>query len=240
MSELPASDKKMKQQINTVTPIKIDWPKSNQVRIRKVVSRSNHRVTGKYPSLKMGRIMQWESTLERDAFILMDVDPSVIEYHEQPAKISYYIDGNKHEHFPDVLVVRPDGSYFVEIKHDKDASKDKVATRTQLLSEQLPALGFGYLVLTETELRTGSKLENSRRLLRYGRMKPDITTMERIKREYFSSGCCCLGDILSNSNCNRDYPPICRMVLDGILNIDVNRLWYDKTPIAFNYQLEVK
>ncbi len=54
----------------------IEWAEQGK-RDRKVVRRSNYRVTGKYPSWKMLRMMQWESTIERDAFYLFDGTPNI-------------------------------------------------------------------------------------------------------------------------------------------------------------------
>jgi len=220
--------------------IMLEWPQAGKHRIRKVVSRSNHRVTGKYPSLKMGRMMHWESTLERDAFMLMDINRSILKFHEQPAKITYWLDGEKHIHYPDILTTSHEGSCFVEIKEEKDASKDEVSARTQLLSEQLPMQGYSYLVFTEEEIRKNPNLENVRRLLRYGRIKPDIQTIERIKKDYFSSGECLSGDITSSANCNSDYPVICRMIIDGMLTKDINQIWDAQTQIALNYKFGVQ
>lgn len=220
--------------------VSIEWPEANQQRIRKVVSRSNHRVTGKYPSLKMGRMMHWESTLERDAFMFMDINGLIKEFHEQPAKIIYCLDGEKHAHFPDILATTLEGLCFIEIKEEKDASKCEVRARTQLLSEQLPLRGYSYLVLTEQEIRRAPRLDNVRRLLRYGRIKPDIQTIERIKREYFSSDECLLGDITLSENCNSDYPTLCRMIIDGMLTTDINQIWNDQTPIALNHKFGVQ
>src|SRR5215813_8651303 len=44
---------------------------------RNVVTRSRVRPTGKYPSWKMERMLEWESRNELHAFRLLDCDPSV-------------------------------------------------------------------------------------------------------------------------------------------------------------------
>jgi len=44
---------------------------------------------GKFASVKTGRIAWYESLLERDYMYLLDFDPDVTYWHEQPLKIRY-------------------------------------------------------------------------------------------------------------------------------------------------------
>src|ERR1039457_2276067 len=78
------------------------FPAPGQMRFRRVVSRSNARSAGKYPSWKMDRMMHWESNNELNAFRLLDCDPNVTSYSEQPCRIAYVMDGVERIHFPDI------------------------------------------------------------------------------------------------------------------------------------------
>ena len=84
--------------------VEIEFPKDGRVRSRTVVSRSRARPTGKYPSFKMGRMIQWESNNELNAYRLLDATPEVLAYHEQPLTIRFTLNGEPHIHYPDVLV----------------------------------------------------------------------------------------------------------------------------------------
>ena len=86
------------------------FPEPGQMRSRKVVSRSNARSTGKYPSWKMGRMIHWESINELNAFRLLDCDPNVTSYSEQPCQIAYVLDGVERIHYPDILVTTTAGN----------------------------------------------------------------------------------------------------------------------------------
>jgi hypothetical protein len=57
--------------------LRIAFSSPEQVRSRRVVTRSRFRLTGKYPSWKMERMLQWESINELNAFRLLDCDPRV-------------------------------------------------------------------------------------------------------------------------------------------------------------------
>src|SRR5882757_3729479 len=98
------------------------FPAPGQMRSRKVVSRSNARSTGKYPSWKMGRMMHWESANELNAFRLLDCDPNVTSYCEQPCQIRYTLNGVERVHYPDILVTTTAGKQFWEVKLRSNAS----------------------------------------------------------------------------------------------------------------------
>jgi hypothetical protein len=62
---------------------------SGAARARKITNAGNRKVIGKFPSLKMNRVIWWESQLERDYIYLLEIDPEVLSYSEQPFTISY-------------------------------------------------------------------------------------------------------------------------------------------------------
>ena len=76
------------KQVTAVPSIEINFPKNGKIRSRKVVSRSNARNSGKYPSWKMQRMMQWESPHEGNAMRILDATPNVISFNEQPDRKS--------------------------------------------------------------------------------------------------------------------------------------------------------
>lgn len=108
-------------------------PSANTGRARTVVSRSRSRPTGKYPSWKTGRMVEWESHNELNALRLLDADPNIRTFREQPLTIRYALDGEVHLHFPDVLVDRVCGRELWEIKPAAHACDPKVVARTRLL-----------------------------------------------------------------------------------------------------------
>lgn len=62
---------------------------SGAARARKITNAGNRKVIGKFPSLKMNAVISWESQLERDYIYLLEIDPEVLSYGEQPFTISY-------------------------------------------------------------------------------------------------------------------------------------------------------
>ena len=108
----------------------IVFPEKDHLRSRKVVSRSRSRPTGKYPSWKMRRMVHWESENELNAFRLLDCDPDVTSYHEQPCKVEFVQDGLARSHYPDILVKKNGRKELWEVKNEAQAEESEVVTRT--------------------------------------------------------------------------------------------------------------
>lgn len=69
------------------------------------IKKSYRNVTGVLSSKKTDRLVQSESTLERDLYNLLEFDPLVSSYEEQPVTVAYQIpDGRASIYTPDVIV----------------------------------------------------------------------------------------------------------------------------------------
>jgi hypothetical protein len=131
-----------------------DW------RARRVVSPSRARPTGKYASWKMRRMIRWESQNELNAYRLLDANPAVEAYQEQPLGICYVLNGEAHTHYPDALIDWTDHRELLDIKRRTEATKPGIVARTQLLEAALPARGYSYRMLTAEELEKQLRLFN--------------------------------------------------------------------------------
>jgi putative transposase len=89
--------------------------------VRKVRGGASN-VSGRYPSVKMGMSIQFESQhVELWAIYAMERDDKVLEYYDQPTRIQLHYrarSGRKTSpwHTPDFLVIRPNGAGFEEWK----------------------------------------------------------------------------------------------------------------------------
>ncbi len=87
---------------------------------RRVQGRAGN-VSGQYPSRKMGFGIQFESRHnELAAITLMEHDPTVLEYYDQPERITLTYQGPQKRvsvrHTPDFFVLREDGAGWLECK----------------------------------------------------------------------------------------------------------------------------
>jgi putative transposase len=86
-------------------------------------------VCGRYPSRKMGKIIQFEShRVEFAAALEMEDDTATLEYYDQPCQIPLnYHDGRQRKisvtHTPDFFVLRTASAGWVECKTDEDLVK---------------------------------------------------------------------------------------------------------------------
>jgi hypothetical protein len=198
------------------------FPERDQIRSRKVVSRSNARSAGKYPSWKMGRMMHWESCNELNAFRLLDCDPNVTSYSEQPCRIAYVMDGMERIHYPDILVTTTRGKQLWEVKPRSNALEPEVLARAASLSRDLPRWGYEYRTVLAEDLARQPRLGNANVLLSLGKRAVSDCEWEDVRRT--SAG---QGALVWSEACAGDYGPkgreiLCGLVLRGVLTIDMN------------------
>ena len=201
--------------------ITIEFPEA--IRSRKVVTRSRARPTGKFPSWKMGRMLQWESVGELNAMRLLDADHSVHSFAEQPAVVRYALNGETRIHYPDLLVTREGGlKEFWEVKPEKEAAREEVAARTTLLQAALPSYGYEYRMVCAEELRRQPRLSNALEILKWGRRPITAVERERIRAILNRLPAVTWGAAVSGALGRSGRHSLCRLVLEGTLAFDVN------------------
>jgi hypothetical protein len=199
----------------------IVFPDQGQLRSRKVVKRSNARPTGKYPSWKMGRMLQWESENELNAFRLLDCDPDVTSFNEQPCEILYVLNGQTRSHFPDILVQKSGCKEFWEVKPESKAMEPGVLERTSLMINDLPRWGYSYQVALARDLALQPRQRSVRVLLDFGRRTATGCEREFIRRTFNQRGSVRWGDACRGEFGLYGREILCNLVLRGVLSIDM-------------------
>lgn len=220
--------------------LEIVFPDEGKVRSRKIVTRSRARPTGKYPSWKMGRMLQWESINELNAYRLLDADPAAIAYHEQPLTIRYTINDEAHVHYPDTLVQWGASRELWEIKPTVQALRPEYQERTKLLEAALPQLGFAYRLVFAEELAKEPRLSNVLSLLKYGRAAVTVADREKLRRVMDVSGGATWGDVMDGVFGKYGRSHICRLALEGQVRINLEETvsrttkitWVERIPLA--------
>lgn len=205
----------------------------NGLRARKIVTRSRARPTGKYPSWKLGRMAQWESSNELNAFQLLDANPAVIAYQEQPAVITYRLDGIVHKHVPDILVQYRHIRELWEVKPAAEAAHDDVAARTRLMEKSLPRLGFTYRMVLAENLAKNPSLSNVRTILRRGRRPVPPLAWEQIRQIFALHGAIPWGAVQDGILGRDGIRHTCRLILEGHLQVDLRAPLGRLTPITW-------
>jgi hypothetical protein len=194
-----------------------------QVRIRKIVMRSRARATGKYPSWKTGRMMQWESINELNAFRVLDCLSGITTYAEQPCEIVYLDDDVRQaRHYPDIFVLVNGARELWEIKPQKGANSHEIRRRTEILMQELRHYGITYRLQVAEQFCSQPRLDNCNVLLRFGR-RP-VSEREHWRVEQILTQ---LGNFSWESVCLGVFGPrsrevVCRLALEGVLQLDMN------------------
>jgi len=203
------------------------------IRSRRVVNRYNSIITGKYPGMKAGRMMQWESRHERNAMLLLDTCPSVLAFNEQPCEINYILQGQKRRHFPDFLVKGCGWKEFWEVKMQKDAYSPEVSIRTALMHQHLPRYGYGYRIVLAEHLAFKTRLENAKKILRLGKASVSIVDQEKTRQLFQRQRYLPWGLIAHNTSDFHLLNHVCRLILDGLIALDFNQPISDSTLITW-------
>lgn len=217
--------------------LEVEFPADGKLRARKVVTRSRARATGKYPSWKMERMVEWESQNELNAFRLLDATPAVQAFHEQPLALKYLLNGKAHRHYPDVLVEWGHSRELWEVKTASDAGRPEFLERTRVLQALLPELGFSYKLVVAEELSKQPRLDNVLLLLKYGRSPVDAIHRERLRLVMAEAGSVAWQSALDGSFGPSGRELLARLVLEGVLVADLDTpigpaSFFRKTPIG--------
>lgn len=134
--------------------------------VRKVSNRGGN-IIGKFPSLKMKRMVQFESTIERDYVYVLDYEVDVTSFEEQPFVIEYRYADKTRRYTPDFHVVRSGRNVLVECKPADLVSTDE-NQRKFAAARQICALReWEFEIVTDIQLRSGSRLSNIKLLRQY-------------------------------------------------------------------------
>jgi hypothetical protein len=148
--------------------------------VRKVSNRGGNTI-GRFPSTKMGRMIAFESLLERDFIYLLEYEPDVEWFEEQPLKIEYLYEA-KHLHYtPDFHLLGCGGRHeLVECKPERFIETEENCRKFAVAQEWCERKGWGFRVVTDQDVRRGFRLQNVKLLARYARQKVDITIRSQI------------------------------------------------------------
>src|SRR5215510_4434772 len=131
----------------------------------RTIPKNYRSLTGLIPNTRTQSMTAFESTLERDFLLLLDFDPDVEFYEEQPLTITYYDEtGQRRTYTPDVLVrYRPacvevgrSKLHLCEVKYRDDLRQHWTEYRPKFRAAQRYARqqGWRFRVVTERHVRT--------------------------------------------------------------------------------------
>lgn len=147
--------------------------------VRKVSNRGGNTI-GRFPSTKMGRMIAFESLLERDFIYLLDYDPDVEWFEEQPLSIEYLHEAKLLHYTPDFHVLELGQQVLVECKPERFVETEENRRKFAVAREWCEERGWEFRIVTDQQVRSGFRLQNVKLLAQFARQKVDMVTRSQI------------------------------------------------------------
>lgn len=152
-----------------------------------------------------GSSVTFESSLERDWSILLDFDPDVTGFLEQPFTLPYEHEGRQHHYTPDFMAEFGSQTGQIkrvvyEVKYRDELRRDwqEYRPRFQAANGHCRAQGWTFTILTEREIRT-PLLENAKFLRKYPMTRAKPLVQARLIETLHSLGPTTLQELLTTT-----------------------------------------
>lgn len=118
----------------------------------------------------MNAVVWWESQLERDYLYLLEIDPNVLAYQEQPFTLAYESPDKRKKYTPDFFVERYSSKQVVEIKPANKVEDFRNSRRFSQVIKFCSVNSLEFLILTEDLIRIQPRLSNIKLLYKYAQI----------------------------------------------------------------------
>lgn len=142
---------------------------------------------GKFPSVKLKRMVGYESLIERDLVYLLDFDPAVATYQEQPMTISYQDGGKRRRYTPDFYLVHHGQAYLIECKHHQYIKIEENRPKWEAARQWCDSHGVIFWVVTDSMIRAGYRLENVKLLTEHARYEVDMAVKAKVAQLFLTA-----------------------------------------------------
>ncbi len=186
----------------------------------KIVNRFNTRSTKKFPSLKMGKMLECRSVAQVDALRLLEADPHVSVIRVLQCEIDYTLGDKVNRHYPDFCLKVDGRNEIWDVVPTQDPS---VEARTDLLRRGLANVGYLYRNVTESEIEKQPRLRNVQVILQFGRQQYSVIEREAIRRFFKRFNSVSWDEVVKGVYGEHGRELICRLLLEGRLVMDLGQ-----------------
>lgn len=117
-------------------------------------------------SPKLKRRVYLFSDLEYEHWLLIESDPNIVDFCEQPLKVTSYINGKAKSSIFDIYIKYADGKQeFREIKYSTELNKANIIDQIAVQRAWCDENGYEHLVQTEIEIRENRLLLSNLKLI---------------------------------------------------------------------------
>lgn len=144
-------------------------------------------IRGDFPSLKLGRMVRYHSTIERDLLYFLEFWQAVTWYREQPMTIAWFgEDGKRHRYIPDYEIHESDRKILVECKPVARLDSAHAQQQRRIGQTWAAENNYHFVTYTDQSLREGHQLANLTLFWRYARLRDTHASgdiLQRVRRE---------------------------------------------------------
>ena len=197
-------------------------PDGSPVRLRR--NGRQKRAVGLYFSVKSGRHLPFESTLELHDLWRAEVDSTVVRSFPQPFTLQMVTDGVAWRYTPDRRDVLADGAErIVEVKDDDWAEQDPVlAERLGHVAEHLAERGIKFRVHARSEIQVEPQFSAIQAIQRHRRTAVTPAEVEAVC-EQLRREACTLGGLQSRLGGGpRALAVLCALVVRRVILLDLS------------------
>jgi hypothetical protein len=190
-------------------------------------------IRGDFPSLKLGRMVRYNSTIERDLLYFLEYWRNVTWYREQPMTIKYAMpDGQIRRYTPDYEIHEGMVKTLVECKPEARVESKHTQKQRQIGQLWAEENGYCFVTFTDTELRSGYQLSNLKLLWRYARQQ-DTQLQQQIVAQAKQAVTCSVDELCQRLEMppNVVLPAACSLLFHHQLQMDFNRPFTTMTPL---------
>ena len=180
---------------------------------------------GKFPSIKLGRIVLYKLLLVRDYLYLLEFDPDVVTYQETPFEITYSVPGGVLTFTPDLLVCRACGRrQLLKLSYDEIPADGEAARRLRALARACGRLGYEFRLVPASAVLRQPFLGNVKALWKYASEPVDAPQHQLLCLEFFSrAGAAPLGDLIEFFESRGESArAVFALIFRGVLRADMN------------------
>lgn len=129
-------------------------------------------VRGDFPSLKLGRMVRYGSTIERDLLYFLEYWATVTWYQEQPMTIAWEMsDGYIRHYTPDYEIHERTEKIIAECKPAERLDSEQAQQQREIGQGWAEENGYRFVTFTDVDLRADHQLDNVKLFWRYARLR---------------------------------------------------------------------
>jgi hypothetical protein len=136
--------------------------------VRKV-SHGGRNIIGQFPSIKMGRMIAFESLIERDCLYFLDFEADISYIAEQPLTLEYKRQGKVLRYTPDFHIILSNKNVLIECKPAAFVDTENNLLKFAAAREWCKSNDWEFKIVSDNDLRSGYRLQNVKHLTRCAR-----------------------------------------------------------------------